>query len=359
MLARTGKGDPAGPESSTSLRKWNRTDAGDVLSGQRALAHAGQRPGENHLSPCFAAAGTQLHHIVGHLDGGEIVLDDEDAVTGVAQALQELEQSIHVARMQPDGRLVQHIERVDELRAERIGEPDSLRLTTGERTGGAIHRQIAESDVAEKSHSIAGFLEDHRGNALLELSQLQLFEPRRELIDRQRGNLRDVQTADANVERIGLELGAVTARTFLRRLILAQEDSDVLPIALLLEVFEEREDSLVAARPCAQQQLPLSRSELVPRAIYRNSFTLRELCQEAPLVVVTRFCPGVDRPVTQRAIGVGNHQRLVVLEDGAESVALRARTARVVEREQLRRRRRRNRAIVRALESFGESQFGN
>ena len=47
---------------------------------------------------------------------------------------------------------------------------------------------------------------------------------------------------------------------------------------------------------------------------------------------------------------------LVVLENRAEPVALRARAARIVEREELRRGRGRERAVVRALEPLGEAQ---
>jgi len=44
-----------------------------------------------------------------------------------------------------------------------------------------------------------------------------------------------------------LELGAVTIRAFLRGLILAQEDADVLLVLLFLEVLEEGENSLITA----------------------------------------------------------------------------------------------------------------
>src|SRR6266496_3259295 len=51
-----------------------------------------------------------------------------------------------------------------------------------------------------------------------------------------------------------------------------------------------------------------------------------------------------------------HHQRLVILEKCSESVALRARTAGIVEREKLRSWRRGDSAIVRALEPFRKAQ---
>ena len=66
-----------------------------------------------------------------------------------------------------------------------------------------------------------------------------------------------------------------------------------------------------------------------------------------------------DRPgsaVSQRALRVRHDQRLIVFERGAEPVARGARAAWVVEREELWRRGGSAEAVVRALETFGESQ---
>ena len=109
--------------------------------------------------------------------------------------------------------------------------------------------------------------------------------------------MRDVQTANADVERVRLELGAVTAGTLLRRLILPQENADVLLVALLLEILEKREDSLVAARPRFQQQLSLRGSELIPRLVHRDALALCKLGERAALVVVTRLGPRIDSAI--------------------------------------------------------------
>ena len=47
--------------------------------------------------------------------------------------MEQAKQPVHVARVQPDRRLVEHVQRVDELRAERVGEPDALRFAAGQR----------------------------------------------------------------------------------------------------------------------------------------------------------------------------------------------------------------------------------
>src|SRR5712671_6154136 len=138
--------------------------------------------------------------------------------------------------MQTDGWLVQDIQRVDELRPERVGETDTLCFAAGKGAGRAIHRQIAEPDVAEKRHAVASFLEDHRRNAPLEFAQLELVQPYCQLVDGKLRDLSDVEPTDAHVERFGLQLRSVTTRTLLRRLILPEEHADVLLVAFFLQI---------------------------------------------------------------------------------------------------------------------------
>ncbi len=102
------------------------------------------------------------------------MLHDEDAVARIPQPLQQLEQPVHVARVQTDGRLVENVQRVDELRAQRIGETDTLRLSARQSARSAIHREVRESDVVQKSDAVTRLLEDHLGHAALEFGKRQL-----------------------------------------------------------------------------------------------------------------------------------------------------------------------------------------
>ena len=138
------------------------------LPGERTLGDARHRAGEHELAALLAALRPELHHVVGGADRIEVVLDDEHRVAAVAQPEQQLEQPVHVARVQTDRRLVEHVERVDEMRAERVGEPDALRLAAGERARRAIEREVVEPDVAEEAHAVLRLLEDVRRDLLLE-----------------------------------------------------------------------------------------------------------------------------------------------------------------------------------------------
>ncbi len=191
---------------------------------------------------------------------------------------------------------------------------------------------------------------------MLHWRQLQPVEPLRERADREVAHRGDVAAVDLHLQGFRLQLRAVTGGAFLRGLVLPQEDADVLLVALLLEVAQEGKDALVPADAAVQELLALRCSELLPGDVHRDPLLLRELGEGTTLVLVARLRPRVDRAVAQGAVGVGDDQRLVVFQDGPESIALRAGTAGRVEREELRRRRRHRGAVVRALEALGEMQ---
>ena len=121
-----------------------------------------------------------------------------------------------------------------------------------------------------------------------------------------------------------------------RRLVLAEEDADVLLVLLRLEVVEEGDDPLVAARARREEQLAVRVAELAPGRVDGDPLLLRELGERAALVVVARLGPRIDRAVAQGALGVRDDERLVVLERGAEAVAGGAGAAGIVEGEELR-----------------------
>src|SRR5688572_14927669 len=154
-----------------------------------------------------------------------------------------------------------------------------------------------------------------------------------QLVDRQRAHLRDAAASDEDVQRFGAELGADARRALLRALVLPQEDADVLLVPLLLEVLEEREDPGEAAAARPEELLARALGQITPGRVHRDALALRVLGERAALVLVARRRPRRDRAVAQGALGVGDDERLVVLEDRAEAVAGRAGAARIVERE--------------------------
>src|SRR5205085_92714 len=68
---------------------------------------------------------------------------------------------------QPDRRLVEHEQRVDQRGAERGGEVDALHLAARERARLAIERQVAQADVAEEAQPRADLVEQQLGRLFL------------------------------------------------------------------------------------------------------------------------------------------------------------------------------------------------
>ena len=105
----------------------------DVL--QRALGHDAPAP--------HACAWSDIDDVLGPPDRVVVVLDHDQSIAVAFEPGQRLEQDAVVARVQPDGGLVQHVADALQVGAELRGEPDALRLAPGERRCAAVERQVA------------------------------------------------------------------------------------------------------------------------------------------------------------------------------------------------------------------------
>src|ERR1043166_2477594 len=215
---------------------------------------------------------------------------------------------------------------------------------------------MVQPDVAEKLESVASFLEEMRGDMPLEVTERQRLHPGDQIADRELADLGDGPIADANVESMRLELGAMALGALLRRLILTQEDADVLLVLLFLEVDEEGNHSLVAAGARVEQLAALRGAQFGPGRIHRDPLAFAEFGERPALVVVPRLGPGVECAVAEGSRARRNDQRLVILEGGAEAGAAGTGAARAVERKELRARGGRSRSGGRTFEPRGEGE---
>ena len=85
----------------------------------------------------LARAGPDVHNPVGLAHGVFVVLDHDEGVAHVAQLGEGFDEAAVIALVQADGGLVEHVEHADQARTNLGCESDALRLTAGERTGGA------------------------------------------------------------------------------------------------------------------------------------------------------------------------------------------------------------------------------
>ena len=106
---------------------------------------------------------------------------------------------------------------------------------------------------------------------MLGVGERHAVDPLAQIPHRQRRHLRDVAAINAYLERVRLQLGPATVGARLGALVLAQENTDVLFVALVLEGLEKGIDARVAAGLRAQQLRARRLRELTPRRIGRRA----------------------------------------------------------------------------------------
>ena len=102
--------------------------AGEVLAGERrrVLRDLGRRAGRDHVAAVLAGPRAEVDQMVGCPHGSLVVLDDDDRVAEVAQAVERPDQLRVVALVKPDRRLVEHVHDPDEARPDLRRQPDPL-----------------------------------------------------------------------------------------------------------------------------------------------------------------------------------------------------------------------------------------
>ena len=113
---------------------------------------------------------------------------DNYRIPRVAQCLQTVDQFDIVALMQSDARFVEDIKHVDQFRPDLSRQPDPLALPAGQRTRAAVQRQVAQSDVQQKTKSFADLFQDFVCDLLLFFRKafFDAFHPEGEFLDTER-----------------------------------------------------------------------------------------------------------------------------------------------------------------------------
>ena len=80
----------------------------------------------------LARARAKIENAVAGAHHVGIVLHNQHGVSEVPQSVQNVDQSVRIAGVQPDRWLVEHVECSNQLRSQRGRELNALRLATGE-----------------------------------------------------------------------------------------------------------------------------------------------------------------------------------------------------------------------------------
>ena len=127
------------------------------------------------------------------------MLNNDHRVAGVDQHVQLRHQAVDIGRVQPGGRLVQHIQRVAALRALQFGgQLDALRLTARKLGGRLAQSQVAQPDVLQQLQRPL-----QRGIGA---------EKSGRLVDTHRQHVGDRLAAQLDPQRVGVVTRAVAGR---------------------------------------------------------------------------------------------------------------------------------------------------
>ena len=124
----------------------------------------------------LAGARPEIDEVVGGANRLLVVLDDEHGVAEIAKPAQRREQTPVVALVQPDRRLVEHVQHAGELRSDLRRQPDALAFAARQRGRAAPERQIADADVDQKPQPVANLPQHAAGDQVLALGELQRLE---------------------------------------------------------------------------------------------------------------------------------------------------------------------------------------
>ena len=148
---------------------------------RREIGHAALR---DDRAAALARARPNVDDVIGAADRVLVVLDDHQRVALVAELLQRVEQDLVVARMQADGRFVQHVAHALQVAAELRGEADALRFAARQRRRGAIEAQVAKADFFEEQQAAFDFADHVAGDIGVAALELQLLDPAARCADR-------------------------------------------------------------------------------------------------------------------------------------------------------------------------------
>ena len=151
-----------------------------VLACERRAAGANllRRAEEDDVAAALAGARADVQDAVRFQHDLGIVLNHDQRVTRIAQLLHHGDDPLHVARMQADGGLVEHEQRVDQRGTQRSGQVDPLHFTTGQRARLSVECEIAQANIGQVAETTADLTQQQVGCFIQRLRQ---FEPREKL----------------------------------------------------------------------------------------------------------------------------------------------------------------------------------
>ncbi len=300
-----------------------------------------------------------------------IVLDDDECVAGGFESAHDVDDAIHVARVQADRRLIEDEQRIDERRAERRREIDSLHFAARQRPGLTVEREIAEPDIEQILETAADLLEYEIARLVEGSGQLKRAQESTAPLDRQHHELVQAHAwqlgkrliapfgcngtealrrakralrvgtrAEPIQQCVGLEARPVARCAWRVGTILRQEHANVHLVRLRLEPREEAPHAIpqtILPRALAFEHPRAMRfAQLAPRHIDRNAALARKLHEIVLALAIRLALPAAHGAFAQRFVRVRHDQTEIDPDRAAEAATRFARPDRRIERKQAR-----------------------
>ncbi len=287
--------------------------------------------------------------MVGAQDDGPVVFDDQHRVAAAREIAQQREQPFVVLRMEPDGRLVEHVEGRGQAGAERRREVNTLGLAARERARLTVERQVVQADPVQHREAFAHLVEEVAADGQGARVGTQRGEPGRKVLDREGEELGQRAPGESDRQRLGVQPAAEAIGAGVVGAVTRQQHAHVDAIGAALEPAEERLE--VGEAPLsAPEPLAIFGRELAVRTVERHVASAGGAQEPLVELLVGRSVPRRDRPVGETLARIRNHPFRIDPDHPAEALAGRAGAEGRVEREQGRRRRAQGEAADRAGE---------
>ena len=343
LLARAPRMSRVRPRDPGPVADRQRDDLalGQVVRGEGGLARQQLvvGAGEDHLAAVLAGAGAQVDDVVALLDDLRVVLHHHHGVVVGAQPVEDLHQPVAVPRMQADGGLVQHVQRVHQGRADGGGEVHPLQLAAGQGAGLAVEGQVVQAHAHEVVEAAADLVEHQLRHLVAAAFQFQVPEVGMGLGDAHAVDVGDVPSGDPEVQPLRLEAGPVAVGAGDVAAVARQEHAHVHLVALALQPLEPAADAIVLAVVPASlavdDEPPVLVVQLGEGLLQGDAPALAELLELPQLPARGPGGPGLDGALGDGLGRVRDHQVEVDVDGAAEPVAGLAGSQRAVEREEV------------------------
>ena len=300
--------------------------------------------GERAQEDDFAAMDAGLRpHVDEHVRGADdflVMLDDDDRIADVPQALEHADQPVGIPRMQADGGLVEDVHGADERAAEGGDEVDALAFAAGKGVAGAAEREVRQTDVLDVAQAGGYLLDGFVGDAVLVRGQFEAADEGEELVDIHLHPLVDGLAADLDIEGLGAKARSAAAVADRPAAVAAEHVFilDLVAVALdPVEEFVDADQGAVVALDAVRvpDEVALVLRDLAPGlengdAVFRRHFD--EMVLEPAHLLAA---PAGDRPVVDALGLVRDDKVLADADDLAQAAADRAGAERAVEAEKI------------------------